>query len=143
MSLNHSNWIKVFRMKTGRGNKRKLFAQHMNTGQFEWLELILDLLNNPEPADPEHEFQCDKYTLHSLHVITLDQLGRSNEALPEQAEFATKNFPSVDESAMNLHEQAALCAKRAKSDAATLHAENALEMHDKIWGGGKDRFEAV
>jgi len=116
----------------------------MSTQPFERLELILDLLTNPESIEPEQVFQCDNYTLHSLHAITLEQLGRSAEALPEwQAciDFATKNFPAIDENTMNLHVQAALCAKHAKKlDAATLHAKNALEMHDKLWGGGKHRF---
>lgn len=101
---------------------------------------IHDLLNNPEPE----QFQCDKYTLHSLYAITLDQLGRSSKALPEwQAciEFAEKNFPSIDENTMNLHVQAALCAKFAlKMDIAKIHAKKAVEMHDKLWGGGRDRF---
>lgn len=101
---------------------------------------ILDLLNNPEPE----QFQCDKYTLHSLHAITLDQLGRSSKALPEWQtciEFAEKNFPPIDENTMNLHVQAALCAKFAqKLDIAKVHAKKAVEMHDKLWGGGRDRF---
>lgn len=116
----------------------------MSTQPFERLELILDLLNNPEQVEPEQDFQCDKYTLHSLHAITLDQLGRSSKALPEwQAciEFAEKNFPSIDENTMNLHVQAALCAKFAlKMDIAKIHAKKAVEMHDKLWGGGRDRF---
>ena len=34
-----------------------------------------------------------------------------------------------------------ICAKHAKKlDIATIHAKNALEMHDKLWGGGKVRF---
>ena len=116
----------------------------MSTQPFERLELILDLLNNPEQVEPEQDFQCDKYTLHSLHAITLDQLGKSSEALTEwQAciEFAEKNFPSIDETTMNLYVQAALCAKFAKTfDVATIYANKALEMHDKLWGGGRDRF---
>lgn len=116
----------------------------MSTQPFERLDLIFDLLNNPLPIEPEHEYQCDKYILHSLHAITLDQLGRSAEALPEwQAciEFATKNFPPIDENTMNLHVQAALCAKKAKkNDIAADHASKALEIHHKLWGGGRKRF---
>ena len=115
----------------------------MATQPFERLEVITDLLNNPESVEPEQEYKCDKYTLHSLHAITLDQLGRSAEALPEWQkciEF-TKTFPQIDENTMNLHVQAALCAHQAKkSDVATKHAQTALEMHDKLWGGGKARF---
>lgn len=146
-AANKKQKVEVKKSKTLTGPMIDALVQNeiMSTEPFERLELILDLLlNNPEPVEPAHEFQCDKYTLHSLHAITLEQLGRSKEALPEwQAcvEFATKNFPSVDESTMNLHVQAALCAKNAKkSDVATLHAKNALEMHDKLWGGGKERF---
>lgn len=113
----------------------------MSMPAFERLDQILDLLNNPEPE----QFQCDEYTLHSLHAITLDQLGRSSKALPEwQAciEFAEKNFPPIDENTMNLHVQAALCAKKCaqEMDVAKDHSKKALEMHAKLWGGGRDRF---
>lgn len=116
----------------------------MSTQPFERLDLILDLLNNPEPVDPEQDFQCDRYTLHSLRAITLDHLGRCADALPDWQrciDFATKTFPPIDENTMNLHVQAALCAKHAKKmDIAADHARKALEMHNKIWGGGTARF---
>ena len=131
-------------VKTGPMIDAEVQNEIMSTQPFERLELILDLLNNPEQVEPEQDFQCDKYTLHSLHAITLDQLGKSTEALTEWLtciEFAKTNFPAIDENTMNLHVQAALCAKQAKKlDIATIQANKALKIHDKLWGGGKDRF---
>ena len=112
-----------------------------STQPFERLDLILDILTNPGTVEP---FQCDNYTLHTLRAITLDQLGRSAEALSDWQEcidFATKNFPPIDENTMNLHVQAALCAKHAKKlDIAAEHANKALRMHSLLWGGGIGRF---
>ena len=97
----------------------------------------------------------------------MEGLGRSNahrgdkklgldHALPEweaAIEFATKNFPHLDESTIALHVQAALCASvnadgkklaiRAKGlrvgdlAKAKYHIEKALEMHDSLFGGGE------
>jgi hypothetical protein len=91
-------------LKTGPMIDAVVQNEIMSTQPFERLDLILDLLNNPEPVDPEQDFQCDRYTLHSLRAITLDQLGRCADALPDWQrciEFATKTFPPIDENTMN------------------------------------------
>ena len=73
-------------------------------------------------------------------------------------EFSVKNFPPLDETIIALKVQAALCASvNAFGDFAKLalrtkglrvgdrvkakrYADEALEMHDLIFGGGKERF---
>ena len=55
-------------------------------------------------------------------------------------EFATKNFPPLDETTIALHVQAALCSFKNDRDNAKTHADVALKMHDLLFGGGKKRF---
>ena len=88
----------------------------MSTQPFERLDLIHDLLNNPEPVDPEQDFQCDRYTLHSLRAITLDQLGRCADALPDWQrciDFATKTFPHIASKIEPSHLPISYCASPA------------------------------
>jgi len=97
-------------------------SELMATPPNQRLEHINELLS--EKVDPLQEFKSDRYQLHILKAITLEQLGRSNKhrgdkklglenALDEWVKaigFATKTFPPLDETTISLHVQAALCA---------------------------------
>jgi len=97
-------------------------SELMATLPTQRLEHINELLS--EKVDPLQEFKSDRYQLHILKAITLEQLGRSNKhrgdkklglenALEEWVKaigFATKTFPPLDETTISLHVQAALCA---------------------------------
>ena len=97
-------------------------SELMATPPTQRLDLINELLS--EKVDSLQEFKSDRYQLHILKAITLEQLGRSNKhrgdkklslenALEEWVKaisFATKTFPPLDETTISLHVQAALCA---------------------------------
>mmetsp|Transcript_14094 Transcript_14094/g.30116 ORF Transcript_14094/g.30116 Transcript_14094/m.30116 type:complete len:570 (-) Transcript_14094:77-1786(-) len=110
----------------------------------ERLELINDLLD--QKADSVRDYKCDKFQLHILKAITLDGLGKSRQALLDwetAVEFATKNFPPLDETTIALRVQAAMCAlNTGGKDAvnAKRHANEALKMHNSLFGGGNARF---
>jgi len=118
----------------------------MATPAVERLELIDELLDQKVHA--AQDYQCDKYQLHILRAITLDGLGKCNEALPEwetAIKFALKNFPPVDETTIALRVQAALCAINCLQSnngriRAKRHAEEAIKMHDLLFGGGTKRL---
>jgi len=89
-------------------------------------------------------FQCDVQNLQILRAITLDGQGKSDEAMKEWEEcvkFAVTKLPPVDENAIAMQVQAALCARCVgKMDLAKKYAEAALVSHDILFGGGVERF---
>lgn len=146
----------------------------MGMEPLERLESIQELLNQAHgqtPPDEEDDdkdgddnndddndagwFLCDIQNLLILQAITLDGMGQSEDALglwEECVEFTETQLPPLDESAIVMRVQAALCAwhvgggstKQAQSNSnsnqhmtqAKEHAEKALCMHDKLFGGG-------
>lgn len=89
-------------------------------------------------------FQCDIHNLRILKAVTLDGLGQTADALKlwqESATFVEQKLPPLDESAVVLHAQAALCAWHAGvEDVARTHAAAALRTHSLLFGGGVTRF---
>ncbi|KAL7522682.1 hypothetical protein ACHAWX_007365 [Stephanocyclus meneghinianus] len=117
----------------------------MATPPIHRLEMINDLLNPQQPLHPDHDdYQSDKYNLRILNAITLENLGRSIEALEEWkkcVQFCIANFPPVDETTVALHVRVALCAYSCNEmGVAREHAKKALEMHDLLFGGGVKRM---
>lgn len=93
-------------------------------------------------------FLCDIQNLLVLQAITLDGLGQTEEASKiwdECVEFAETQLPPLDESAIVMRTQAALCSFHLESGndnkrKAANHAKKALSMHDRLFGGGVLRF---
>ena len=93
-------------------------------------------------------FLCDIQNLLVLQAITLDGLGQTEEASKiwdECVEFAETQLPPLDESAIVMRTQAALCSFYMGSGddnkrKASNHAKKALAMHDTLFGGGVLRF---
>ncbi|KAL3789731.1 hypothetical protein HJC23_006724 [Cyclotella cryptica] len=117
----------------------------MATPPIHRLEMITDLLNPQQPLHPDHDdYQSDKYNLRILNAITLEQLGRSIEALEEWkkcVEFCIVNFPPIDETTVALHVRVALCAYSCNEKKAAMdHATKVLKMHDLLFGGGVKRM---
>lgn len=89
-------------------------------------------------------FQCDAHQLRILQALTLDGLGRHDEAYPvwEQCvAFVHARLPPLDETGVALRVQTALCAwaMGAEIDARS-HARRAMKDHDALFGGGPERF---
>lgn len=127
------------------------------------LDAIQELLQQamgkaPTPEDEEGEemiddeqgeggppwFQCDVQNLGILRAITLDGLGRADEALGQWEEcvkFAETMLPPLDESSVVMRVQAALCARCAGNRVtAKHHAAVAMQTHSILFGGGTARF---
>ncbi len=89
-------------------------------------------------------FECDVQNLRILKALTLDSMGRMQDALPLWEAcivFAETKLPPNDESAVVVHVQAALCAFQSGAQSrAKLHAARALEIHNVLFGGGVKRF---
>ena len=91
-------------------------------------------------------FQCDAHQLRILQALTLDGLGRHEEAYPvwEQCvAFVDAKLPPLDETGVALRVQAALCAWAMANDdgrVARSHADRAMKDHDALFGGGPERF---
>ena len=138
-------------------------SELMATPPTQRLEHINELLS--EKVDPLQEFKSDRYQLHILKAITLEQLGRANalEEWETAIDFAIKTFPPLDETIISLRVQAALCASvnsYGEWQALALtndlqvgdigkaldHTNKALEMHVCLFSfgdgtqHGKDRF---
>lgn len=126
-------------------------SELMATPPAERLDLINELLE--QEKDPDADYQCDSYQLHILKAITLDGLGKCGKALVEWETalgFALKNFPPLDETTIALRVQTALCAVSVSDGfsaggdgsaaKAKRHADEALKMHNSLFGGGADRF---
>ena len=99
--------------------------------------------------DDEHAaswFQCDAHQLRILQALTLDGLGRHEEAYPlwEQCvAFVDAKLPPLDETGVALRVQTALCAWAMANDdgrVARSHADRAMKDHDALFGGGPERF---
>ena len=99
--------------------------------------------------DDEHAaswFQCDAHQLRILQALTLDGLGRHEEAYPvwEQCvAFVDAKLPPLDETGVALRVQTALCAWAIANDdgrVARSHADRAMKDHDALFGGGPERF---
>lgn len=117
----------------------------MATPAIDRLEMITDMLTPSRPLNPDHDdYQCDRYNLHILHAITLENLGRHKEALVEWkkcAQFCKANYPPADETNVSIHVRTAICAYLCKEQiVAEHHASQSLEMHDLLFGGGVDRM---
>lgn len=95
-------------------------------------------------AGGEVWFECDLQNLRILKAITLDGMGREQQALSiweECVKFTETRLPPNDESAVVIHVQAAICAWTAtEEEKARKHAARALEIHNLIFGGGVDRL---
>jgi hypothetical protein len=92
-------------------------------------------------------FQCDSHNLRIIQALTLDSLGKADEALElweESIQFVRNCMPPLEESLAVLHAQAALCSLRANDpraeSAARAHAAEALRVHQLLFGGGVERF---
>jgi len=89
-------------------------------------------------------FDCDVHNLRILKALTLDSLGRSQEALKlweACVVFAETKLPLNDECAVVVRVQAALCALQCgDDDKAKQHAAKALATHKVLFGGGVNRF---
>lgn len=89
-------------------------------------------------------FQCDVQNLRILKAITLDGLGKTQEALKlweECVAFVEQRLPPADESSVVLRTQAALCAFHLNDlERAQNHAYQALQIHNLAFGGGVVRF---
>jgi hypothetical protein len=89
-------------------------------------------------------FDCDVQNLRILKALTLDSLGRLQEALAlweACVVFAETSLPPNDESAVVVRVQAALCAFQAgEMEKAKEHASRALVIHNVIFAGGVNRF---
>lgn len=89
-------------------------------------------------------FQCDAQNLRILKAITLESMGQNQEALAQWQEcvaFAETKLPPMDENAIIVHTQAALCALLGGAHTpARQHAETALRIHNLLFGGGAARF---
>lgn len=102
-----------------------------------------------DAGDGEHAaswFQCDAHQLQILRALTLDGLGRHEEAYPvwEQCvAFVDAKLPPLDETGVALRVQTALCAWAMANDdgrVARAHADRAMNDHDALFGGGPERF---
>lgn len=117
-------------------------SELMSTPATERLELVDELLS--QSVDPEQDYQCDKYQLRILKAITLDGLGRYEEAMAEwesALDFAVTKFPPLDESIIALRVQAALSARCCRQTIkAKTHSQEALRMHNALFGGDRRRF---
>jgi len=87
---------------------------------------------------PEAWFHCDVQNLRILQAITLDGLGKTQEALllwQDSLQFIRDHLPPNDESLIPVAVQAALCAYHGgDSEIAKRHAGEALATHDTIFG---------
>jgi len=107
-------------------------------------------LNEDKVMDDEDDagwFLCDFYNLLVLLAITMDSLGQNEAALDvweECVEFAEIHLPDLDESAIVMSVQAALCAfnlgDAGHIQQAKEHAQRALSMHNTLFGGGVERL---
>lgn len=117
----------------------------MATPLLERLDVITDMLNPDESLNPRHDdYQSDKFNLRTLHAITLENLGRSKEALEEWKkciQFCNTNYPPIDEGTVSMHIRAALCAHSCNDkEMAGLYASEAVKMHNFLFGGGVVRM---
>ena len=117
----------------------------MATPPLDRLEMISDMLNPDEPLNPEDDdYQCDKYNLQILRAITLENLGKPKQALVQWQkclQFCIANYPPIDETTVAIHVRVALCANSCQELKRALHhAEEALKMHDLLFGGGVNRL---
>lgn len=117
----------------------------MATPAKDRLEMITDMLDPDRPLNPDGEdYQSDKYNLWILYAVTLENLGRSKEALKQWnkcLQFCTTNYPPLDETTVAIHVRVALCAYSLnEKKEAGHHAEQALKMHDRLFRGGVNRF---
>lgn len=95
--------------------------------------LIQQALGGAVPEEEENDiagapwFECDAQNLRILKALTLDSMGRVQDALPlweACVDFAETKLPPNDESTVVVHEQTALCAfqcgetKKSKAHAA-------------------------
>lgn len=120
--------------------------------RLEAIQNLLDQATGTSQADDDNEsreepaswFKCDAHNLRILLAITLDGLGRSEEA-HEQWEmcvaFAEEELPPHDENAIVMRVQAALCARcLGRKEIASTHAGAALQAHCVLFGGDVARF---
>jgi hypothetical protein len=133
----------------------------MEMDPFERLSAIEELMQQAAGAKPPEEgesgqaddgmdadgtawFQCDLQNLRILKAITLDALGKSNEALAlweESVAFTETMLPPADESSVVMRVQAALCALHiGGTGKAQGHAAMALQTHNLLFGGGVKLF---
>lgn len=100
--------------------------------------------NDGMDADGSTWFKCDLQNLRILKAITLDTLGKTQEALAlweESAAFTENMLPPADESSIVMRVQAALCALHlGNTPQAKEHAAVALRTHTVLFGGGVTRF---
>ena len=113
----------------------------MATPPVERLEMITDMLNPDKPLNPHHDdYQSDKFNLRTLHAITLENLGRSKEALEEWKkciQFCSTNYPPIDETTVAMYVRAAICAHACNDEkTAEFHSSEAVKMHNFLFGGG-------
>lgn len=100
--------------------------------------------SNMQDEPNESWFQCDVHNLNILKAITLDGMGQHSKALElwqEAIHFVQDKLPPLEESMVVLLVQAAQSAWY--SDQQSLgkqYAQQALVLHDTIFGGGRARF---
>jgi len=90
-------------------------------------------------------FECDVQNLRILKALTLDSLGRLEEAFSnwkESVTFCRSKLPPNDEALTVMLVQAALCASQQPKhqDEARRLAAEALQVHSILFGGGVQRF---
>ena len=135
----------------------------MGISVFERLDAIDELLlqaqglSNPEDSDAMEDedtdametpgpgwFNIDIQNLQIIKAITLEGLGQSKEALElwtECVNFTESKLPPIDESSVAMQVQAALCSLHiGETEKAKMHAQKALYVHDKLFGGGVRRL---
>ena len=145
-------------------------SELMATPPKERLELINELLNQKADPTQDYQcdkFQLQILKAITLEGLgrsnTLDddkKLGLEHALTEWEAaiDFAVENFPPLDETTIALHVQAAMCVSTKTSneqyksatikeekhvgnnEQAKYHADKALEMHNFLFGGGKQRF---
>ena len=112
--------------------------------------LIQQALGEAVPEEEENDiagapwFECDVQNLRILKALTLDSMGRVEDALllwEACVCFAETKLPPNDESAVVVHVQTALCAFQCgETKKSKVHAARALVIHDTLFGGGVARF---
>lgn len=117
----------------------------MATVPTDRLDIIKDMLNPDRPLNPSgDDYQSDRWNLEILNAITLENLGRSRDALEQWnkcLQFCKANHPPIDETTIAIHVRIAFCATSCKKVAvAEHHAAEALRMHGLLFGGGVRRF---
>ena len=89
-------------------------------------------------------FKCDQHQLRVLLALTYDSMGQYPNAIQQWDQcvsFTSTHLPPLDENSISMRVQAALSAMAGdRMEDAKRYADEALEIHSKIFGYGVELF---